>query len=289
MKRTIFTLAVAMLCNLCFGQEDSTNSSRPDTIRIGNMIIVKKAGNNDGKTITMSRRSLEKNSNISTSWFIVDLGFANYDDNTNYASATSGNYILNRPGKPDLGENDFKLKTGKSSNVNIWIVMQRLNLVKNYVNLKYGFGIEMNNYRFKSSISFKEGGPNPANPAMNIAHPFVFRDSVDFTKNKLAADYATVPFMINFITNPGKPQRGLTFSAGMSAGYLFSSRNKQVSGARGKWKNRGDYGLEKWKISYIGELGLGPIRLYGSYSPNSIFENGFNMKPYAVGIRLSNW
>lgn len=44
MTRTIFTLAFAMLCNLCFAQEDSTSSNRPDTIRIGNMIIIKKAG-----------------------------------------------------------------------------------------------------------------------------------------------------------------------------------------------------------------------------------------------------
>ncbi len=72
-------------------------------------------------------------------------------------------------------------------------------------------------------------------------------------------------------------------------GYLYNSRNKQISGERGKQKNRGDYDLEKWKFSYIGELGLGPVRLYGSYTPKSIFENELNMMPYNFGIRLSNW
>jgi hypothetical protein len=229
-------------------------------------------------------------SNVSTAQFIIDLGFANWSDNTDYASATSQGYLINKPGTgAPLGANDFKLRTGKSSNVNIWVFMQRLNLIKHYVNLKYGIGIEMNNYRFKSNISFKEGGNVNPYTSQNISHAFVIRDSVNFSKNKLSADYVTVPFMINIRTHPNNSDKGLSISAGVSMGYLYNSRNKQISGERGKFKNRGDYDLEKWKLSYIGELGLGSIRLYGSYAPNSIFENGLKMMPYNFGIRLSNW
>jgi hypothetical protein len=95
--------------------------------------------------------------------------------------------------------------------------------------------------------------------------------------------------MLNFRTNPNYSDKGLSFSAGVSVGYLYSSRNKQKSDERGKLKNRGDYDLEKWKFSYIAELGLGPAHLYGSYSPNSIFEKDLNFMPYNIGIRLSNW
>ncbi len=105
----------------------------------------------------------------------------------------------------------------------------------------------------------------------------------------MAADYVTVPFMINLRTNPNSSSKGLSLSAGVSMGYLYNGRNKQISGERGKRKNKGDYDLEKWKFSYIGELGLGPIRLYGTYAPKSIFENGLNLMPYNIGIRLSNW
>ena len=231
----------------------------------------------------------QRSSNISTASWIVDLGFANWTDKTNYASATSDGYLINQPGHDALAENDFKLKTVKSVNVNIWFFMQRLNLIKHYVNLKYGLGIELNNYRFKSAVSFNEGGANPYNPLQNINHPFIFRDSIEFSKNKLAADYVTIPFMLNFRTNPNYSDKGLSFSAGVSVGYLYSSRNKQISDERGKHKNRGDYDLEKWKFSYIAELGLGPAHLYGSYSPNSIFEKGLNFMPYNIGIRLSNW
>jgi hypothetical protein len=164
-----------------------------------------------------------------------------------------------------------------------------MNLIEHYVNLKYGLGLELNNYRFKSNVTFNEGGLNPYNHSQNIANSFVFRDSINFSKNKLAADYVTIPLMLNFVSNPKESKKGISLSAGVSAGYLYSSRNKQVSGDRGKEKNRGDFDLEKWKFSYIGELGLGPVRLYGSYSPTSIFSNDLNFRPYNIGIRFSNW
>ena len=293
MKKTILILAVILISSSSFAQTDSIQVERKeDTIRIGGMIILKKGDPNEKKRVTVTvgnRHQKKRNSNVSTSSFIVDLGFANWIDKTNYGGATSNGYIVNRPGSPELVANDFKLKTIKSVNVNLWFFMQRLNLVKHYVNLKYGLGLELNNYRFKSAVSFNEGGPNPYNSLQNIQHPFVFRDSVSFYKNKLAADYVTIPLMLNFRTNKDNSDKGISLSAGVSAGYLYSSRNKQISDERGKQKNRGDYDLEKWKFSYIAELGLGPAHLYGSYSPKSIFQNGLDYRPYTIGIRLSNW
>ncbi len=291
-KFTTLLFCAFIIATKLSAQIDSSKKSSTDTIRIGGMIIIKKEAPDRKRqetTITIGGGNKnQKKSNISTANWVIDLGFANWSDKTNYASATTQNYIVNKPGTAALGQSDFKLRTGKSTNVNIWAFMQRRNLIKHYVNLKYGLGIELNNYRFKSNISFKENGANPYNNLQTINHAFVFRDSISFSKNKLAADYATVPVMLNFVTNP-KVSGGINFSAGVSMGYLYSSRNKQISGERNKHKNRGDYDLEKWKFSYIAELGLGPARLYGSYSPNSIFENGLKMMPYAIGIRLSNW
>lgn len=300
MKQLTTFLVAVMVCNASMSQTDTTKSNdtsavmkaaKSDTIRIGNILIIKKGKisdkNNDDVDITMGRKHRERkqNANISTNWGIIDLGFSNYIDNTNYGA--TGNYIVNRPGFPDLNKNDFKVRTGKSINVNIWFFMQRLNVIKHYVNLKYGLGLELNNYRYKSPVSYKEGGMVPYTNA-TVNSPFIFRDSIGFTKNKLAADYLTVPMMLNFVTHPGK-NKGISLSAGVSAGYLYSQRNKQRSDERGKDKNKGDYDLERFKISYVAELGIGAIRLYGSYSPQSFYQNGLNMKPYNIGIRLSNW
>ncbi|MEO6455170.1 MAG: outer membrane beta-barrel protein [Ginsengibacter sp.] len=291
MKRIILAHIAVLLCITLFAQTDTTKQSTADTIRIGGMVIIKRANGNEGKkqtTITIGNRRRQRSSNISTAHWIIDFGFANYTDKTDYASAALQNYIVNKPGS-SLGKNDFKLKTGKSSNINLWFFMQRINLIKQYVNLKYGLGVELNNYRFKTPLSFNEGGPNPYNPSQNIPHSFVFKDSISFSKNKLAIDYVTVPLMLNFCTNPDYSKKGLSISAGISMGYLYSARNKQISNERGKDKTHGDFDVKKWKFSYIGELGLGPTRLYGSYTPKSLFENGLNLMPYTVGVRISNW
>ncbi len=270
---------------------DSTHAKN-DTIRVGNILIIKKGGKGSkeekGTSITMGRSNTQRNnSKVSTNWFIFDLGFANYDDQTDYTN--TGNFLVNKPGTASFGKGDFKLRTGKSVNVNIWIVMQKLSLAKNYVNLKYGLGLELNNYRFKSPISFKENGVLPYSGGMQTNDAFIFEDSISFSKNKLAADYLTVPLMLNFTSNPNHPKKGVSLSAGVSAGYLYSQRNKQVSDSRGKQKNKGEYDLEKFKLSYIAELGLGPVRLYGSYSPKSIFDHSLDIRPYNVGLRFSNW
>lgn len=289
MKKLILLLATATIClNLTAQDEPGKKDGDKDTIRIGGMIIVKKGKKSGDASVKISSdKTKKKKRNISTNWGIVDLGFANYSDNTNYASA--GSYLVNRPGYPALDKNDFKLKAGKSINVNIWVFMQRLNLVKHHLHLKYGLGVELNNYRYKSDINYNENGlvPYTANTQTNA--PFIFRDSISFSKNKLAADYATIPLMLNFVTNANERKNRFSLSLGVSAGYLYSQRNKQVSKERGKLKNRGDYDLERFKFSYVAELGLGPVMLYGSYSPKSMYERSLDIRPFNVGFRFSYW
>jgi hypothetical protein len=297
MKKFLLLTVTAFVCLTASAQvaADTIPAQKTDTIRIGNIVIIKKKGANDDnkkegwtREIKIGRKRSDKPSNISTNWWIFDFGLSNYDDMTNYA-ALPGNYFANRPGQPAIGANDFKLKQGKSINVNIWFFMQKLNLIKHKLNLKYGLGLELNNYRYKTAISYKESGTNPYPPFNTNSNAFIMRDSISFTKNKLAADYLTIPFMLNFTTNPIYRNRGLSLSAGVSIGYLYSQRNKQVSSERGKDKNKGDYDLERFKPSYIAELGMGSVRLYASYSPKSIYKTGLDMRPYNFGIRFSNW
>jgi hypothetical protein len=225
-------------------------------------------------------RRYRRGRNISTNWFIFDLGFTNMRDMTDYTAAQAGGYFKTlRPADGAVSQNSYKLINGKSSNVNIWFFMQKLNVIKHVVNLKYGLGLEMYNFRYDTRLSYRSD-----------PQPYVFNDSVAFTKNKLYVEYLTVPFMLNINTTPDS-RRGLSFSAGVSAGYLINSRNKQVSGERGKQKYRGDFNFEPWRFAAIGEIGLGPVRLYGTYSLNRLQKDITRVEqyPYAVGIRFSNW
>jgi hypothetical protein len=292
MKRLAIAVAGILLSGSLMAQTDSTtHSQESDTVKVGNFIIIKK--NKDGNSssnsvwkdwdrnfdIKIERRN-RANRNVSTNWWIMDLGFTNYRDQTNYTAAQAGGYFRTlRPADGPVNENSFKLNTGKSTNVNIWFFMQKVNVIKHVVNLKYGLGLEMYNFRFDSRLSYRKD-PNP----------YVYNDSISFSKNKLYAGYLTVPFMININTSPNN-RRGFSISAGMSAGYLISSRNKQKSSERGKQKSPGDFNLEPFRVAAIGEVGLGPIRLYGSYSLNKLHKDITRVEqfPYAFGIRFSRW
>jgi hypothetical protein len=271
MKKIILAFTALSLGMAAGAQTDSTNRDKADTIKIGGVIIIRKNGKNDttGKSVVISNRKKKSDSKVSTNWWIVDVGFANYNDNTVYGSGAAQSFA------PGLNEDNFKLRTGKSVDVNLWLFMQRIRIVKG-INLKYGLGAELNNYRFDDErIRFQE------NPTLVTLDP-VYKD---LKKNKLAADYVTVPLMLNFNLTPDR-KNGFGFSAGVSGGYLFASRQKIKDGDKSKLRD--DFDLRKWKVSYIGELNLGPVRLYGSYALKSMWEKGLDQTPYAIGIRLSH-
>ena len=288
----LLPLLTLLFTSLFVTAQSDTNRvfTQTDTVRIGKIEIIKYEDKTEGghsKIIFRSKSSRKTFSKVSTNWFVFDFGFSNYIDKTDYGN--TGNYLYNRQGAAPLGKSDFNLNTGKSLNVNFWFFMQRINLIKKNVNLKYGLGIEYDNYRYKTSSNLSYLEKNSYLNSLQAPSPVVIRDSISFSKNKLGLNYITVPLMLNFITNSANSKKGLSLSMGLSAGYLYGVRNKQKSEERGKEKNRGDYDLERFKLSYIAEMGLGPVRLYGSYSPNSIFSKGLVMKPYTIGIRLSNW
>ena len=275
MKRKI--LLITLLCAALASQaqtdttgKSSTTNNQGDTIHIGNMVIIRngKGTGNDNIVVHTHYHNYYKPSNVSTNWIIFDFGFTNYNDRTNYPSSFA----------PKSNSDWFKLNTGKSVDVNIWLFMQRLNVIKHVVNLKYGLGIELNNYRYSSPILFSE------NPSTIVIYDTVRH----YSKNKLAVDYVTVPLMLNFNFTPHK-RNSFGISAGVSAGYIYSSRQKVITGENGKHKNHDDFDLNPWKISWIGEMQLGPVKLYGSYATQSMFKKGLDQTPYTVGIRLSYW
>ena len=278
MKSILLVCVAACLFNSGFAQNDTTiKKETNDTIRIGGMIIIKKPGNNNNEIITgekttriPSRKKTPQN--LTTNWWIIDMGFSGFNDKTDYASAEAQAFA------PGATEDWFDIKSGKSRNVNIWFFMQRLNLIKHVVNLKYGLGLELNNYFFDDeSIRFQK---NPTLVVMDNALKGA-------KKNKLAADYLTVPLMVNFNFTPER-RNGFGFSAGISAGYLYSARQK-VKFSDDKVKVHNDFDLEDWKLSYVGEINLGLVKLYGSYAFQSMWERGLDHTPFNAGLRFSNW
>lgn len=280
-----------------------------DTLKIGSILIVTKkeaedrnfktvlkigdasfGKTNDGelgwikgdfkKTKIEISKGPRKLKNLQTNWWTLDLGFANYHDKSpvTYWLAANPNLLPYGPGP--INPKSLSLNNKKSSNVNLWIVQQKLNIYQHKINLKYGVGLEMFNFRFEKPISFREDIPG-----------YLKYDDLTFTKNKLLVKYLTVPVQISFKPNPNL-RRGFYASVGMSAGYLLNAKNKQISAANGKQKYAGNFNLNDWRVATIGELGVGPIRLYGSYGMTNLFNKSqvlFDMQPFALGLRFSKF
>jgi hypothetical protein len=279
MKRILLAALALGVAMSGFSQEDSTKKNEADTIKIGGMVIIKKGDRSDSshRNITISNKNRKKNPNVRTNWWVVDLGFASFNDQTNYQQSVASGFL-----QPGINDDNFDLRTGKSVNVNIWVFMQRLNLIKHVVNLNYGMGLELNNYRFEDERLMLVEHPGAGQPNIVLNNEWK-----DLKKNKLAADYVTVPVMLNFNFTPRR-DKGFGFSGGVSAGYLYSARQK-IKDGDDKDKFHDNFELRKWKVSYIGELTLGPVKLYGSHAIRSMWEEGLDQTPYNVGVRFSGF
>jgi Outer membrane protein beta-barrel domain len=283
MLKKITLLAMATIAAAGLNAQTDTTAKTPDaagdTVRIGNIIILKNGSSNNGGNarndwdINIYRHNRSRPSNLNTTWFSMDLGFNNVKDNTNYSSAAAQAYA------PGSSSDWFNQRNGKSVNFNLWIVMQRLNVIKHVVNLKYGLGLEYYNFRYEENIRFYK---NP---------PVIKKDPlIDYSKNKLALNYVTVPLMLNFNFTPKSIEaKSFGLSAGISAAYLYNSRQKYISDETGKSKLKGDLGLNDIKLAYVAEVKLGPISLYGTYATRSMFKKGLDQTPYAVGLRFGTW
>lgn len=289
-KQFVISLLFTFTFTAVKAQSDSSvQTKEADTIKIGNILIIQKEKKKliimdkdsvliehaepDSVPKSCSEKKCHKRSNISTNWWVVDLGFSNVNDQTNYNLAAAQSFF------PGGNSSLMRLRNGKSSNINIWVFMQRINILKHVVNFKYGLGIELNNYRYNKNIRY-----------VNEPSDLILRDPEvsNFKKNKLAADYITIPAMINFNFNP-KKKNDYGFSAGISAGFLYSSRQKMVSEERGKEKVKSDFNINPWKIAAIGELNLGLLKFYGSYALTTLHRNGLDQTPFSIGLRFNSW
>jgi hypothetical protein len=297
---TIGTLFAGAQTDSSYTRTDSV-LIKQDTIKVGNFFIVKKgseyskynsatvqignvtinANDENNKPVIKIERKKPAPKKVSTNWWIFDLGFAGNRDETNYATAIGNTSYLRTFGAANGAPNKqtFNLNNGKTTNVNLWFFMQKVSIVKQAVFLKYGMGMEMYNFRYDSRVSYRKE-----------SFPYLYNDSISFSKNKLFAGYLSVPLMLHVNTTPGN-KKGFSFSAGVSAGYLVGSRVKQKSEERGKQKYKGDFDLSPFRTALVGELGIGPVKLYGSYSLNTLHESYTRLEqyPFAVGIRFSNW
>jgi hypothetical protein len=289
MNRLFFILMGLFLTTVALAQESTPVMYPNDTVKLGNLKIIKINGEEKKDWITIFRnldygavkldysrikQSVPKE--IETQWLGFDLGVAGYSDYTKYAITPA----LNSPAVGLPLTNRRMQPKNNSTNVNIWVVQQKVNVYQHKWYFKYGVGFEMFNYYYSNGIDFR-----------NNEKAYISISNNTYSKNKLFVNYLTVPLQLSRSFKVKNVQT-ISLSGGVSLGYMLTTRNKQISDALGKKKYYGDFNLNDYRMAGIFQLGIGDVKFYGSAALTNMLDKSttnIGLFPYTFGIRLAKF
>ena len=284
----LFTHLMFLLLSIVAQSQDSLRTVFPnDTLTLGNLKIIKVNGDekkdwlsflNDGdfKAIKFdyTKKKVTSMKDLETSWFDFDFGITGYIDYTKYDATKAFT-------SPAVGIPVSKRKMqpkNSSTNVNIWVVQQKLNLYKHKYYFKYGIGFEMFNYYYANGVDFR-----------NNDKMYISLTNNTYKKDKLYINYLTVPLILSR-TYKFKKIQDINVAGGVNIGYLLNTRNKQISESLGKKKYDGDFNFNDYKMAGVFQIGIGDVKFYGTAPLTNIIDKGTTSQsfyPYTFGLRFS--
>ena len=289
MNRLLILITALFLTSVAIAQEPLAVQLPNDTLKLGALKVIKINGevkkkwtdvirnfDYDAVKVNYTPKKILPNAEIQTEWLAFDLGIAGYMDYTKYD-------ITRAFTNPAVGVPVTKRKMqpkNNSTNVNIWVVQQELNVYKHKYYFKYGLGFEMFNYYYANGVDFR-----------NDDRMYISLTNNTYKKDKLYINYLTVPLILSR-TYKFKKIQDINVAGGVNIGYLLNTRNKQISESLGKKKYDGDFNFSDYKMSGIFQIGIGDVKFYGTAAlTNTIDKTTSNQSfyPYTFGIRFSKF
>ena len=289
MNRLLTLIMALFFTSLTMAQDEPAIQLPNDTLKFGALKIIKINGEEkkswvdviryfdyDAVKVNYTPKKIAPNAELQTEWLAFDLGVSGYTDYTKYAitptlsSPSVGLPLTNRKMQPK----------NSSTNVNIWVVQQKVNIYQHKLYFKYGFGFEMFNYFYSNAIDFR-----------NNEKAFVSLSNNTYSKDKLFINYLTVPLQLSRSFKIKNVQT-ISLSGGVSLGYMLTARNKQISDALGKKKHYGDFNMNDYRVAGIFQLGIGDVKFYGSAALTPMLDKSttnIGLFPYTFGIRLAKF
>jgi hypothetical protein len=274
-KVALLALAALVLFGLnSYGQDPDTSK-----IRIGNkkytVIVdddkeIKILTDEDSKVIVEDHRT-EKPSHhmgrrMDGTWGGFEIGLANFV-NTDYKMVL-----------PAGGE-FMDLKVANSVDLSFNFAEKSLGIIKNYVGIVTGLGIQYQNYRFANDFSLTKTETGI------IAEPV----AMELDKNRLSIWHLNIPLMMEFqIPVYGEGTR-IKLAAGVIGGLRIGSRQVQKytdNGEKQKIKIKDDFYLRNFNYGFTARVGYGDVALFANYYPQTLFENCMGPEIYPVTIGL---
>jgi hypothetical protein len=173
------------------------------------------------------------------------------------------------------------LDPAKSIGLQVNLAEKRFPIIKDYLGVVTGLGIQWNRYSLKGSYDL--GVVNDTLIGINTG--------VNYTKNVLTSSYLQAPLLLQISTNKN-PEKAWNISAGVVGGIRIDARQEQkweADGKKNKDKTKDDFQFNPFQASLMATVGYGDWSLYMTYGLTDVFNEGSAPKVRGVnaGILLS--
>jgi len=156
-------------------------------------------------------------------------------------------------------------------------------LIKKYVGLTTGMGLEWNGYYFKNNVKLTERndsivGIDPGN-------------GISYAKNKLRTTYLNIPLIFEIQIPTGENHRMFYIAAGVVGGVRLWSSMRYLYSKDGYSYDEvadGDYQLNTFRYGFTARIGYGALKLFANYEVTPLFKtgNGPELHPVTIGLTL---
>lgn len=154
----------------------------------------------------------------------------------------------------------------------------KFRLIKDYVGIYTGLGVQFNSYRLRQNTLLTFG--DEVIQTTDTTH--------SYDRNTLQATYLRIPLMLEFNTSE-KPMRSFHVAMGVVGGFRIGSTYVQKykdNGISYKVNTGGIPNLNLFSAEAMVRVGYGPIVAYASYWLTPLFDKseGPELYPFSVGL-----
>lgn len=177
------------------------------------------------------------------------------------------------------GAEFMDLKIANSLEFNFNFAEKTLGIIKDYVGITSGLGLQYQNYRFANDFTLTKTDAGIVAESVNM----------DLSKNRLSIWHLNIPLMMEFQIPVYGENKRIKLAAGVIGGLRIGSRQVQkytVNGENQKIKTKDDFYLRDFNYGFTARVGYGNVQIFANYYPQTLFENCMGPEIYPVTIGL---
>lgn len=267
MKTKILTLPLLFIALIGNAQEEK----KPDTTRVNmgkklEVILVDHSDDEEEIDTIDASPDDDEREKFEAHWAGLDMGF------NVMLNSSMGNDFENY----EYWEND----PARSMTWNLNLLEHKFPIYRHYVGLTTGLGFSFTQLAFRDNYVLYSDSDTL----------YAVIDSVNqYSKNKLRANYLTIPLLVEFATNEDE-DKSFYLAAGVVGGVRLSSKVKregEYDGKEFRQEDKGTYGLESFKLDGTVRLGYGSFGAFASYSLLPLFDTDKTIEVYPLTFGLT--